>query len=133
MKFQKGQSGNPAGKAPGTRHQVSVWAESVMREGVEKTLGVLMQKVEEGDLGAIKMVMDRICPVRKAPPFAMPENLTDKAAMLRVIMAAVADGDLTPGEALDTILSRSMEKSPEVDAGKLAATMMRAKETPRAE
>ena len=45
-------------------------------------------------------------------------------------MAAVADGDLTPGEALDvsklaTILSRAAEKPVEA--------MLRAKETPKAE
>jgi hypothetical protein len=91
-----------------------------------------MEKVAEKDMVAIKMVIDRICPIRKAPPFAMPEHLADKAEMLKIIMAAVADGDLTPGEALDvsklaTILSRAMGRpsGADVDVRKLAATMQK--------
>jgi hypothetical protein len=117
MKFQKGQSGNPAGRAPGTRLKVSMWAEGIMQEGLEKTLAVLMAKVEEGDLAAVKMVLDRIVPIRKAPPFVMPEHLS-KAELLQMIMAAIADGGLTPGEALDTSklaerLARALEKPTE--------------------
>src|ERR1700730_13206948 len=127
--WQKGVSGNPAGKAPGTRHKTSIWAEGVMQEGAEEVFSILMQKAKEGDMAAIKMVADRIAPIRKAAPFAMPEHL-DKAEMLKIVMAAVADGDLTPGEALDvsklaTILSRSVEKPAECDAA-----MTRPKVTP---
>ena len=79
---------------------------------------------------AIKMVIDRICPIRRAAPFAMPEHLADKGEMLKMIMAAVADGDLTPGKALDvsklaTILARAMGRrsGADVDVRKLAATL----------
>jgi hypothetical protein len=132
--FKKGQSGNPAGKPPGTRNKVAVWAEGIIQDNAEKALNALMEKVAEGDMVAIKMVIDRISPIRKPAPFAMPEHLSDKAEMMKVIMAAVADGDLTPGEALDvsklaTILARAMGRpSAEIDVRKLAAAISRAKE-----
>ena len=76
--FVKGKSGNPAGKPPGARHKTTVWAESVLQDNAEKVMNALMQKVDEGDMAAIGKAFDRICPVRKYPPFAMPEHL-DKA------------------------------------------------------
>jgi hypothetical protein len=66
--FKKGQSGNPAGKPPGARHKINVWVDGVLQDAADKTLNALMAKVEEGDTAAIKMVLDRISPIRKGRP-----------------------------------------------------------------
>jgi hypothetical protein len=58
-----------------------------------------------GEMAAICLVMDRVCPPRKDRPvrFALPklEQASDAVAAAAAIVEAVATGDLTPSEAAE--------------------------------
>ena len=75
MTFQKGQSGNPAGKAPGRRNNVTVAIEEMLSDSAEELAQKLVEKAKEGDMTAIKCALDRLSPPRRdqAIRIRMPE------------------------------------------------------------
>jgi hypothetical protein len=70
-------------------------AEALTRKAVEMALA--------GDGAAMRLVMDRILPPRRERPvmFAMPklEKVGDAVKATAALAEAVANGDITPGEA----------------------------------
>jgi hypothetical protein len=103
--FQKGQSGNPGGKAKGTRHRVTILAEKLMQDDAEEIVNVVVNAAKRGDLQAAQMILSRLVPPRRdsAVNFPLPAIKTagDASAALSAILRAVANGELTPGEAGD--------------------------------
>ena len=101
--FQKGKSGNPAGKPPGTRNKMTLLAEALLDNEAEALARVAIDRALEGDPQALRLCLDRIVPPRKDRPisFAMPkiESASDAAGAMAAILAAVADGSITAGEA----------------------------------
>jgi len=101
--FKPGQSGNPAGKKPGTCNR----ATRALEELLEGQGLALTQKAVDmalaGDTVALKICIDRIFPPRKDRPmtFALPPINTarDAADVMSSIMNAVAAGQLTPADA----------------------------------
>jgi Family of unknown function (DUF5681) len=106
--WQAGVSGNPAGRPPGARNRATVLAETLLDDEAEAVVRKAIERAKEGDMAAIRLVMDRICPPRKERPirFALPklEQPSDAVAAAALIVEAVASGDLTASEA--TELSR---------------------------
>ena len=68
-RFQKGQSGNPAGKSKGARHKTTLLAERLMQDDVEKIVNAVLTAARNGDMMAAKIILDRIAPVRRSNPF----------------------------------------------------------------
>jgi hypothetical protein len=103
-RFQKGQSGNPAGKPKGARHKTTLLAERLMQDDVEKIVNAVLTAARNGDMMAAKIILDRIAPVsrRQCVSFDLPkiESQDDEVAARAAVLGAVADGDLTPGEAV---------------------------------
>jgi hypothetical protein len=100
--WKKGESGNPAGKAKGTRNRATMLAMAIL----EKDLEAIAKKVTEaaigGDLQAARMVLERLVPATKERPVQVtlpdtskPEGITKAQA---AILTAVAGGELTPSE-----------------------------------
>lgn len=93
--------GNP-GRPPGTRTRATRAAlalldgeaEALTRKAIEMALG--------GDAAALRLCFERIAPPRKDSPvaLALPAVTTaaDAATALAAVVAAVAEGDLTPCE-----------------------------------
>jgi hypothetical protein len=110
-RFQKGQSGNPAGKPKGARHKTTLLAERLMQDDVEKIVNAVLTAARNGDMMAAKIILDRIAPVRRGQGvfFDLPkiERSDDEVAARAAILSAVADGNLTPGEAVE--ISRLIE------------------------
>ena len=102
-RFQKGQSGNPAGKPKGARHKTTLLAERLMQDDAENIVNAVLTAARNGDMTAAKIVLDRIAPVRRSNPFDLPkiEGWADRLPARAAILNAVANGDLTPGEAAD--------------------------------
>ena len=100
-RFQKGQSGNPAGKPKGARHKTTLLAER--QDDVEKIVNAVLTAARNGDMMAAKIILDRIAPVRRSSSFDLPriECWADRLPARAAILNAVANGDLTPGEAAD--------------------------------
>lgn len=74
--FKKGTSGNKRGRPPGSKNKTSIVKEALLErsgdlmvQNLEKVVSVVIQKAEEGDLTAAKMILDRLIPVKKAVEF----------------------------------------------------------------
>jgi Family of unknown function (DUF5681) len=101
--FQKGQSGNPSGKPPGTRNKTTMLAEKLMQDDAKEVVKVVLDAAKGGDMTAARLILERIAPVRKGRPvyFDLPpvQTAADIAAAMAALMTAMASGDLTPDEA----------------------------------
>jgi hypothetical protein len=104
-KFKPGQSGNPAGKAKGTRHKATLAIEALLEGEAEVLTRKAIELAKAGDMQALRLCMDRLAPPRKdrSVTFELPpiETLEDLPKATRARMAAVATGELTPSEAAE--------------------------------
>ena len=101
--FEKGRSGNPAGRRRGSRNRATL-AAAVLLEG--KSEALTRKAVElalTGDPVALRLCIERILPVcrERAVRLALPpiEGAGDVSAAANAVTSALARGDLTPGEA----------------------------------
>ena len=104
-KFQPGRSGNPAGKARGTRNRTTVALETILQDEAESITRKAIELAQAGDTVALRLCMDRLIPVRKDRPitFTLPEIETaaDLTKATRALLEGVADGEITPSEAAE--------------------------------
>jgi len=101
--FKPGQSGNPSGKPRGARSRVTRAVEALLEGQHEELTRKAIEKALEGDNIALRLCLERIAPVRKdalisfdLPAINTPADMQKASAC---ILAAVAEGDITPGEA----------------------------------
>ncbi|EAQ36930.1 hypothetical protein NB311A_07268 [Nitrobacter sp. Nb-311A] len=101
--FEKGQSGNPAGRPKGSRNATTVALESLLDGQAEALTNKAVELALGGDIAALRLCMDRILPPRKDRPvtFDLPDirSASDAAAVTSAILAAVANGEITPADA----------------------------------
>ncbi len=101
--FKKGQSGNPRGKPMGARSKLSKLAEALFDGEAEALTRKAIELALAGDTVALRLCLERVVAPRRDRPvrFALPElgSADDAAKAMAAITAAVALGDLTPGEA----------------------------------
>lgn len=113
--FQRGHSGNPKGRPKGKRNKSTLLAQSLLENDVEAICTRLLVEAKEGNIQAIKIVMDRILPVRKELPIALdlPEikSSTDLLNAISAITSAVGSGIISPseGEALSRIIDINLK------------------------
>ena len=115
--WQKGESGNPKGRKPGTGEIAKLRA--AIGERVPDLLAAMMSKALEGDVGAARLLLERaIAPLKgieQAVTLQLPDGgtLTAKAA---AVLSAAAAGDLAPGQAAQLIAALgTLAKISEVD------------------
>lgn len=104
MQFQKGESGNPAGRPRGARNRTTRLMQSLLAESAESIGRKVIGLAEEGDIAAIRVCVDRLAPALKddepvdieLPPLEKP---ADTVAAAAAIVAGVAAGELTPSQA----------------------------------
>ena len=105
MPFQKGQSGNPAGRPRGSRNRATILFENLLEGDSEAIARKAIELAKEGDIAAIRICLDRLAPARKNDPvvFELPPlgKAADTVAAAARIVAAVAAGELAPSEAAD--------------------------------
>src|SRR5580693_8647042 len=103
MPFQIGQSGNPAGRPRGARNKRTLALESIMDGESEVITRKVVEMAKGGSIAAIRLVIDRLAPIRQDQPvdFELPplNSAADAVTASAAIVAAVAAGDLTPLEA----------------------------------
>lgn len=101
--FQPGKSGNPYGRPAGSRNKATLAIEALLDGEAEALTKTCIEKAMGGDMTALKLCMDRICPPRKDAPvaFKMPpvSNVSDAALVMRSVMEEVATGSISPSEA----------------------------------
>lgn len=103
-RFKPGQSGNPAGRPRGARHATTVAVEALLEGEAETITRKAIEAAKAGDMVAIRLVMDRICPPKKTRPvyIELPQ-IADTAGVANAqqeILNAVSKGDLLLDEAL---------------------------------
>ena len=100
--FKPGQSGNPAGRLKGARNKTTLAVEALLDGEAEALTRKAIEKALEGDSVALRLCLERIIPARRerATHFDMPmlAEAADARKAMGAIVAAVAEGELTPGE-----------------------------------
>jgi hypothetical protein len=93
--------GNP-GKPKGTRHKATQAALALLDGQAEALTRKAVDMALSGDGAALRLCLDRIAPPRRDAPvtFDLPpmQSAADAAKAAGAVLAAVADGDLTPQE-----------------------------------
>ena len=97
--WKPGESGNPAGRKPGTGEVAKLRAAIAAK--VPALVKILMDRALAGDVGAARLLLERtIAPLKaieQPVPLALPDGtLTDQG---RAVLAAAGAGDLAPGQA----------------------------------
>ena len=97
-RWKPGQSGNPAGRRPGSGDVGKLRA--AMAEHVPALVKVLLQRALDGDVAAARLLLERtVAPLKaseEAAPIALPDGTL--TAQGRTVLGAVAAGDLAPGQ-----------------------------------
>jgi hypothetical protein len=112
MPFQPGQSGNPAGRAPGSRNKRTVIVEKLFDDSAGDLTSAAITQATAGDPAALRVCMDRVAPrVRhRALDFALPDlvTLADTPPAINAIAQGLAHGELDLEEA--TTLLRAVRE-----------------------
>jgi hypothetical protein len=115
--FRPGQSGNPAGKPQGAKNRATVLAQALFDGEAETLTRKIIEIAMGGDLQALKVCVDRLCPPMKAQSAPIQvdlpatESITDIA---KAFIKAAAEGRLSPDVAAQLVsavgtLSRIVE------------------------
>jgi len=96
--FEAGNRGRP----PGSKNKVTQLVEQLAEGEAEQLVQKVIELARAGDVACLRMVFDRLWPVRKGRPvsFELPsmDSLHDVLSAHVSIWKAIADGLLTPDE-----------------------------------
>jgi hypothetical protein len=103
-RFLPGQSGNPAGKKPGTRNRATA-LRAALADGEEKAAArIVIDKALSGDAVAARFIVDRLMPRPRSRTIELDlpagAGAADILAASNATIAAMAAGEITPDEAL---------------------------------
>jgi hypothetical protein len=105
MLFQKGQSGNPAGRKRGSRNKYSIATEKLFEQDAEELVKIAIELAKKGDIAALRLCLDRIlAPQRHRPvPFDLPQlaRAADAVGAMSTLVEGIAAGDLSAPEAAE--------------------------------
>jgi hypothetical protein len=118
--FKKGVSGNIHGRPKNSKNRVTVIAESLLRNETESIVRKLIDKAKQGNLVAIKLILDRIYPCKEQPiHFTVPkiENAKGLLEASNFILQAVSQSEITVSDAekLTKILASHAEHYERLD------------------
>lgn len=126
-RFQPGKSGNPAGRAAGSRHKTTLAIEALLEGEAEGLTRKAIDLALAGDGPALRLCLDRLAPPRRDAPvsFDLPPITTaaDAVTASSSLLAAVAEGEVTPDEAGRVMALLTAHKAL-VEAGDLEARIL---------
>ena len=103
--FEKGKSGNAAGRPLGARNRTTLAAEALLDGEAEALTRKAVELALGGDMNALRLCLDRILPPRREQPveFDLKEltSLHEAKSVIADIIAAVAGGNITLSQAAE--------------------------------
>jgi hypothetical protein len=111
--FEKGRSGNPGGRQPGSRNKATLAAAVLLMGESEALTRKAVELALAGDSTALRLCLDRLLPPcrERTVAFSLPPLETAGAGEARgpsphgvclamnAVISALAGGEITPGEA----------------------------------
>jgi hypothetical protein len=101
--FEKGRSGNPAGRRPGSRNKVTLAAAALLAGESEALTRKAVELALAGDPTAIRLCIERILPTcrERTGKFTLPPiaSAGDISGAMQAVTSALAGGHITPREA----------------------------------
>src|SRR6266446_5715226 len=101
--FEKGRSGNPAGRRTGSSNRATLAAAALLEGESESLTRKAVELALDGDPTALRLCMERILPPcrERTVRFALPplESAADVEGAMKAVTSALAGGAITPGEA----------------------------------
>ena len=126
MQFQPGQSGNPAGRSPGSLNKKTIALEEAFAEQAEEVLNQIIDRAKDGEKTAMRLCMERISAPKRERPVAIElpviERPADARKAIAVVTAELAEGNLTITEAtrLIALIDRTLQLVDRIGAMELA-------------
>jgi hypothetical protein len=103
--FERGKSGNPAGRPKGVRNKATLAIEELLDGEAEALTRKAVDRELEGDMAALRICLDRLLPPRRdrLVTFELPkiESASDALKASSAILAACAAGQLSLREAVE--------------------------------
>jgi hypothetical protein len=103
MQFQKGQSGNPAGRPRGSRNRAATRIRELLGPKTDELVGKLVELALAGNVGAIRLCLDRLAPAGKYESLLCElrplEKAADAVGAMAGLASAAAAGEVTADEA----------------------------------
>ena len=100
--FEKGRSGNPAGRPPGTGKRATQAMQFLLDGEAQALTRRAVELALDGNTTALRMCLDRIGPPRRerTVPLKLPpvRDAGDLAGTMTAIIAAAGDGAISPDE-----------------------------------
>ena len=104
--FKPGQSGNPRGTRAGSRNRATLALDALGEGEASDVLHAMVERAKAGDTAAATLILSRAWPQRKGRPTVLDlppvRTAADLTAATGALLAAMADGTLTPEEAQAT-------------------------------
>jgi hypothetical protein len=99
-RYAPGSSGNPSGRPRGSRNRVSELAHDLLGGAAEEVVQRLIVMARDGDRFALRLVLDRVAPVRRDRRVDLAElrdvsTAADLVIASGQVIALAASGDLT--------------------------------------
>ncbi|QLZ70636.1 hypothetical protein FOLKNPGA_03450 [Legionella sp. PC1000] len=124
-KFQKGHSGNPAGRKPGIRNRRTQLSQ-LLEPHAEQLVNKAVELALSGDINALKLCLDRLIPKATSQPIQLKldecdfEKIDNLSAIGRMIMLSIASGHILPeeGQRLMSIVDAQRKLIEHVDMGR---------------
>ena len=106
MAFQKGKSGNPAGRKPGTTPATKL--KKAIADNMPDILQAMIEQAKAGDVPAAKALLDKVVPSLK--PQALPVSVESESGLVaqgEAVINEILAGNIPPdiGSLLITSLS----------------------------
>jgi hypothetical protein len=101
-RFRKGRSGNPFGRPRGIRNKATLLAEALFEDEIEGICRKAIEEAKQGNIQAIKLVLDRILPPKKETSIFIDlpvmKTGSDILEAVHRVTIAVCQGEITPSE-----------------------------------
>lgn len=104
-RWQPGRSGNPAGRKPGTGSVQQLRAQIELL--IPEIIQVLAMKAREGDIGAARLLLERVVPALKPleAPQALQVDEGHLSTQAKSVIALAASGDVSIGQASQLVMA----------------------------